>query len=71
MEPLKNLPAKAGCFPIITGLLFDTIVSEIPGPEANDDAVPQFLITNLGYDSYVGQLLIGRLENGTLACLFS
>lgn len=46
--------------------LFDTIVSEIPGPEANDSAEPQFLITNLDYDDYVGQIAIGRLENGVL-----
>ena len=47
--------------------LFDTIVSKIPGPEANDDAAPQFLITNLDYDPYVGQIAIGRLANGTLS----
>jgi len=47
--------------------LFDTIVSKIPGPEANDDAVPRFLITNLEYDSYVGQIAVGRLANGTLS----
>ncbi len=46
--------------------LFDTIISEIPGPEADDEAVPQFLITNLDYDSYVGQIAIGRLHNGIL-----
>jgi GTP-binding protein len=46
--------------------LFDTIISEIPGPEADDKAVPQFLVTNLDYDSYVGQIAIGRLHNGIL-----
>ncbi|MBI5323962.1 MAG: translational GTPase TypA [Ignavibacteriae bacterium] len=46
--------------------LFDAIISEIPGPEADDNEVPQFLITNLDYDSYVGQIAIGRLSNGTL-----
>jgi len=46
--------------------LFDTIISEIPGPEADDDAEPQFLVTNLDYDSYVGQIAIGRLQNGVL-----
>ena len=46
--------------------LFDTIVSHIPGPRGNDNAVPQFLVTNLDYDSYVGQIAIGRLENGVL-----
>ena len=46
--------------------LFETIVSEIPGPEANDDEVPQFLVTNLDYDPYVGQIAVGRLSNGIL-----
>ncbi len=46
--------------------LFEEIVSNIPGPEADDTKVPQFLVTSLDYDSYVGQLLIGRLANGVL-----
>jgi GTP-binding protein len=47
-------------------ILFETILSEIPGPEADDSAIPQFLVTNLDYDTYVGQIAIGRLYNGTL-----
>ena len=47
--------------------LFETIIEAIPGPVANDDEEPQFLITNLGYDSYVGQIAQGRLFNGSLA----
>ena len=46
--------------------LFETIVSYIPGPLADDDAKPQFLVTNLDYDSYVGQIAVGRLWNGAL-----
>ena len=46
--------------------LFDTIISEIPGPESDDQATTQFLVTNLDYDSYVGQVAVGRLLNGTL-----
>jgi len=46
--------------------LFDTIISEIPGPESDDQATTQFLVTNLDYDSYVGQVAVGRLSNGTL-----
>ena len=33
---------------------------------ANDEHIPQFLVTNLDYDPYVGQVAIGRLGNGTL-----
>jgi GTP-binding protein len=46
--------------------LFDKIISEIPGPESDDNEIPQFLVTNLDYDSYVGQIAVGRLSNGTL-----
>ena len=46
--------------------LFQVILSKIPGPIANDDEEPQLLVTNLDYDSYVGQIAVGRLNNGTL-----
>ncbi len=47
-------------------VLFETILSKIPGPVASDDHVPQFLVTNLDYDPYVGQIAVGRLSNGLL-----
>ncbi|MBN2416514.1 translational GTPase TypA [bacterium] len=47
--------------------LFETIVKNIPGPDADDTANTQFLVTNLEYDSYVGQIAVGRLIHGTLA----
>jgi GTP-binding protein len=46
--------------------LFDTIVAHVPAPKGDPEAVPQFLITQLGYDKYVGRLAIGRLFNGTI-----
>jgi GTP-binding protein len=46
--------------------LFETILTAIPGPDADDAAVPQYLVTNLDYDPYVGQLAIGRVMNGVL-----
>ncbi|MDX9821056.1 MAG: translational GTPase TypA [Syntrophales bacterium] len=45
---------------------FEAICTAIPGPEADDSHVPQFLVTNLDYDPYVGQIAIGRLMNGVL-----
>ncbi len=48
------------------GPLFETILERIPGPVASDTNIPQFLVTNLGYDSYVGQVAVGRLTSGTL-----
>ena len=46
--------------------LFDAIISNIEGPIADDSHKTQFLITNLDYDSYVGKIAVGRLNNGTL-----
>jgi len=46
--------------------LFEAILDKIPGPKADDSKTPQLLVTSLDYDPYVGQISIGRLENGTL-----
>lgn len=46
--------------------LFEAILKEIPAPDSDDNKTPQLLVTNLDYDPYVGQISIGRLENGTL-----
>jgi len=46
--------------------LFDLILSTFSGPEVDDDSPTQFLITNVDYDSYVGQIAVGRLNNGFL-----
>ena len=47
--------------------LFEAIISKINGPDVSDDGVPQFLVTSLDYDSYVGQIAVGRLNNGVLS----
>ncbi len=46
--------------------LFNLIIDTFPGPEADDESITQFLITNIDYDSYVGQIAIGRLNNGSI-----
>ncbi len=46
--------------------LFETIIADIEGPLADDEDEPQLLVTNLDYDAYVGQVAIGRLNNGKL-----
>ena len=46
--------------------LLETILETIPPPLTDDDASPQFLVTNLDYDPYVGQIAVGRLYNGVL-----
>ena len=47
--------------------LFEIILESIEGPLVFDDYKPQFLITSLDYDPYVGQIAIGRLNNGKLS----
>ncbi|MFT5685689.1 MAG: GTP-binding protein [Myxococcota bacterium] len=46
--------------------MFDSIIKNVPAPTGDPDAVPQFLVTQLGYDKYVGRLAIGRVFNGTI-----
>jgi GTP-binding protein len=46
--------------------LFKLIVQYFEGPNTSDDGTTQFLITNLAYDPYVGQIAIGRLDSGIL-----
>ena len=46
---------------------FNTILDNIKGPQIIDSKVSQFLITSLDYDSYVGQIAVGRLNNGELS----
>lgn len=55
--------------------LFDSILTEIPGP-AYDPAAPfQMLVSDLAYSDYVGRLAVGKVFNGsaqsqdTLVCL--
>jgi GTP-binding protein len=46
--------------------LFKLIVQYFEGPNTSDNGTTQFLITNLAYDPYVGQIAIGRLDSGVL-----
>ena len=46
--------------------LFESIVNTIKGPKVLSSGTPQFLITSLDYDPYVGQIAVGRLNNGNL-----
>ena len=46
--------------------LLNLIVDRFKGPIADDTKNTQFLITNIDYDSYVGQIAVGRLGNGLI-----
>jgi GTP-binding protein len=46
--------------------LFDAIVTSLPAPDVDPDALAQMLVTNLSYDDYKGKIIMGRLYAGTL-----
>ena len=46
--------------------LFQTILSEIPAPEAEPEGNLQMLTTALDYDNHLGSIAIGRVFKGTL-----
>ena len=45
--------------------LFETIISEIPGPAYDPDEPFQMLVSDLGYSDYLGRLAIGKVFSGT------
>jgi len=45
--------------------LFDTIVTEIPGPSYDPGAPFQMRVSDLGYSDYLGRLAVGKVFNGT------
>jgi GTP-binding protein len=46
--------------------LLDTILTEVPAPEVDEDGPLQFQAVTLGYDDFLGRLVIGRVERGVL-----
>ncbi|HHU53568.1 MAG TPA: translational GTPase TypA [Clostridiaceae bacterium] len=44
--------------------IFRTIVEKIPEPQGSVDAAFQMLVSNIDYDSYLGRIAIGKIENG-------
>jgi GTP-binding protein len=46
--------------------LFETIVSAVPPPSGDPDAVLQVQVTNLDYSDYLGRIAIARVFQGTL-----
>ena len=46
--------------------VFDTIIKELPAPQVDVNGDMQLLVSNIGYDDYLGRLAVGRVERGTL-----
>ncbi len=46
--------------------LFERLVDEIPPPAIETDAEGRLLVSDLGYDNYLGRLAMGRIQSGSL-----
>ncbi len=46
-------------------ILMDTIIDEIPPPDANIDMPFQMLVSDLSYSDYLGRLAIGKIYSGS------
>ena len=46
--------------------LFETILSYIPAPEADDSQPFQMLVSSIDYNEFVCRIAIGRIERGTI-----
>lgn len=44
--------------------ILDHIVERVPAPAVDMDGPFQMMVTNLGYDEYVGRIAVGRVERG-------
>jgi GTP-binding protein len=47
-------------------LMFDMIIDNVPHPSGDPGANPQFLVTQLDHDAYLGRIAIGRIVSGTI-----
>ena len=46
--------------------LLDLLVDALPGPEVDDQAPLQMMVTTLDWSEYVGRIAVGRIESGTV-----
>ncbi|WP_309571743.1 GTP-binding protein, partial [Deinococcus sp.] len=46
--------------------LFDMVLEYIPAPPVDLEAPFQMLVTNLDYNEYLGRIVLGRIQRGTL-----
>ena len=47
-------------------VLFDWINNNMPAPDVDPDGILQMMVTNIGYNNFVGRLAIGRVRAGKL-----
>jgi GTP-binding protein len=47
--------------------LFETVLREIPAPEADLEAPFQMLVTSFDYSEYLGRIVVGRVRRGSIS----
>ena len=47
-------------------MLLDMILAEIPGPDVDETAPTQMLVTTIDWSKYVGRIAIGKIQSGTI-----
>jgi GTP-binding protein len=47
--------------------LLDMVLHEIPGPDVEPGAPLQMLVTTLDWSEYVGRIVVGRIQSGTIS----
>lgn len=47
-------------------LMYQWIIDKLPPPDAKIDGPLQIMVSNLGYNDYVGRLAIGRIRQGSI-----
>jgi GTP-binding protein len=48
------------------GPLLDMVLEQVPGPEVDQDAPLQMLVTTLDWSEYVGRIAVGRVRAGSI-----
>lgn len=59
-KTMPDTPEEAGDL----GVIFDSIIHDIPAPTVDTDGTLQLLVTSLQYDSFLGKYAIGRVTRG-------
>ena len=46
--------------------LLDLVIDQVPGPEVDPDSPFQMLVTTLDWSDYVGRIVVGRIQSGSV-----
>lgn len=61
-KDVPSNPAEVGDL----GVIFESIINEVPAPDVEQEKPLQMLVTALAYDSFKGKYAIGRIKRGNI-----